>query len=232
MIAVDGASLTLHQGEGLAIVGESGSGKSTLGRAIVRLGPSDSGRVDWQGVALPPRAHMKTEHRRLIQPVFQDPVASLDPLWNVSDIVAEPLRHLMPQLSQVERRARVDQALAEVELPADFADRKPRSLSGGQAQRVAIARALIAEPQMLLLDEATSALDVLIAAQIVALLQKLQRERALAILAITHDLALARLLCHRIAVMDAGRIVEVGDAKALIADPQHPATKRLVAASQ
>jgi ABC-type glutathione transport system ATPase component len=231
MIAVGGASLTLHQGEGLAIVGESGSGKSTLGRAIVRLGPSDAGRVDWQGVALPPRAHMTADQRRLIQPVFQDPVASLDPLWNVSDIVAEPLCHLMPQLSQAERRARVDQALVEVELPADFADRKPRSLSGGQAQRVAIARALIAEPQMLLLDEATSALDVLIAAQIVALLQKLQRERGLAILAITHDLALARLLCHRIAVMDAGQIVEVGDAKALIANPQHLATKRLVAAS-
>ncbi len=231
MIAVDGASLTLHQGEGLAIVGESGSGKSTLARAIVRLGPCDAGRVDWQGVALPPRGYIKAEHRRLFQPVFQDPVASLDPLWMVADIIAEPLRHLMPQLTGIERQFRVDQALAHVELPADFVGRTLRSLSGGQAQRVAIARALVAEPQMLLLDEATSALDVLIAAQIVTLLQKLQRERGMAILVITHDLALARLLCHRIVVMDAGRIVEIGDAKALIANPQHLATKRLVAAS-
>ncbi len=232
MIAVGGVSLALQKGEGLAIVGESGSGKSTLGRAIARLGPCDAGSVDWQGIALPPRDRMTTDCRRLIQPVFQDPVASLDPLWKVSDLIAEPLRHLMPELSSGERRARVDQALVDVELPVDFGSRTPRSLSGGQAQRVAIARALVAEPQMLLLDEATSALDVLIAAQIVTLLQKLQRERGLAILAITHDLALARLLCHRIAVMDAGRIVEIGDAQDLIGNPQHPATKRLVAASQ
>ncbi len=231
MLAVDGVSFALHQGEALALVGESGSGKSTLGRAIARLGTCDSGEVDWRGAPLPARNRMTSEHRRLIQPVFQDPIASLDPQWHVADIVAEPLRHLMPGLSRAEREDRTRQALHLVELSADFADRKPRSLSGGQAQRVAIARALVAEPEMLLLDEATSALDVLIAAQIVALLQKLQRERGLAILAITHDLALARLLCHRIAVIEAGKIVEMGDADRLISSPQHYATQKLLTAS-
>jgi ABC-type glutathione transport system ATPase component len=216
----------------VALVGESGSGKSTLGRAIVRLGPIDAGNVTWGGIPLPERAAMKSEHRRLIQPVFQDPVASLDPQWRVSDIIAEPLKALCPDLSVSMRKERVMAALAEVELPADFADRFPRSLSGGQAQRVAIARALVAQPQMLLLDEATSALDVLVAAQIVALLQKLQRERGLSILAITHDLALARMLCHRIAVLDGGRIVEMGKAEVVITSPAHPVTQRLVLASR
>jgi ABC-type glutathione transport system ATPase component len=232
MVAVDSASITIAKGEALALVGESGSGKSTLGRAIVRLGPLDAGVVTWGGIPLPERAAMKPEHRRLIQPVFQDPVASLDPQWRVSDIIAEPLKALCPDLSASMRAERVKAALAEVELPADFADRFPRSLSGGQAQRVAIARALVAQPQMLLLDEATSALDVLVAVQIVALLQKLQRERGLSILAITHDLALARMLCHRIAVLDARRIVEIGKAEDVITSPAHPVTKRLVLASR
>jgi ABC-type glutathione transport system ATPase component len=226
--AVDGVSLTVHQGEAVALVGESGSGKSTLGRAIVRLGPCDSGFVSWQGENLPIRSKMQAEHRKRIQPVFQDPIASLDPRWKVRDIIAEPLAQLAPEK---DKAATVAQALKDVELDAALAGHSPRQLSGGQAQRVAIARALVADPHMLLLDEATSALDVLVGAQIVALLQRLQRERGLAILAITHDLALARLLCHRIAVLDAGKIVETGDAAALIANPQHPVTQRLVAAS-
>lgn len=230
--AVDGVDLSVAAGEAVALVGESGSGKSTLGRAIARLGPCDAGDVTWDGAVLPDRARMSVAYRRLIQPVFQDPVASLDPRWTVADIVAEPLRHLMPDLTKAERVARVAAALVEVELPADFAARHPRALSGGQAQRVAIARALVAEPQMLLLDEATSALDVLVAAQIVALLQKLQRERGLSILAITHDLPLARLLCHRVAVLDQGRIVESGKTEAIIAAPAHPVTQRLVTASR
>jgi microcin C transport system ATP-binding protein len=232
LVAVDGVSLSIAQGEALALVGESGSGKSTLGRAIARLGPCDSGAVSWAGTSLPGRKAMKPAHRRLIQPVFQDPVASLDPLWRVEDIIAEPLKALRPELDQSARRGLVAAALTQVELPADFAARRPRSLSGGQAQRIAIARALIADPEMLLLDEATSALDVLVAAQILALLQRLQRQRGLAILAITHDLALARLLCHRIAVLDAGAIVECGEAETIITAPQHPVTRRLVAASR
>lgn len=231
LTAVDGVTLSVGEGEALAIVGESGSGKSTLGRAIARLGPMAAGETTWRGARLPPRVKMSIAHRRLIQPVFQDPVASLDPIWRVSDIIAEPLKHLIPDLSRSERGTRVAAALESVELPADFATRTPRSLSGGQAQRVAIARALIAEPDMLLLDEATSALDVLVAAQILALLAKLQRERRLSILCITHDLTLARQLCHRVAVLDAGKIVESGPTDDVIGNPQHPVTQRLVRAS-
>lgn len=231
LVAVDDVTLSVGEGEALAIVGESGSGKSTLGRAIARLGPMAAGETTWRGKALPSRAKMQPHDRRLIQPVFQDPVASLDPLWRVSDIIAEPLRHLMPDLPRSAHEARVSAALEAVELPADFAARTPRSLSGGQAQRVAIARALVAEPEMLLLDEATSALDVLVAAQILTLFAKLQRERRLSILCITHDLALARQLCHRVAVLDAGKIVETGTTDTVIANPQHPVTQRLVRAS-
>ncbi len=229
LVAVDSVDLHIGAGEALALVGESGSGKSTLGRAIVRLGPCDSGEVVWKDARLPDRAQMAKAHRRLIQPVFQDPVASLDPRWKVRDIIAEPLGIFAPE---VDAEHAVNEAMEAVELDTTLLDRTPRALSGGQAQRVAIARALIANPQMLLLDEATSALDVLVAAQIIALLQKLQRERGISILAITHDLALARLLCHRIAVLDQGRIVETGEAEALIATPAHPVTQKLVKASQ
>jgi len=229
--AVDHASLDLSEGEGLALVGGSGSGKSTLARAIARLGPMQAGSVHWRGMALPPRGKIRPLDRRHIQPVFQDPVASLDPQWRVTDIIAEPLRHLQPGTRAAEREMRVAALLEEVGLDPSYASRKPAQLSGGQAQRVAIARALIADPQMLLLDEATSALDVLVAGRVLDLLADLQHRRRLAILLITHDLAVARRLCHRIAVMSEGRIVEEGTASGIIATPQHPATQRLVAAS-
>ncbi len=203
--AVDNASLDVNQGEAVAIVGGSGSGKSTLARAIARLGPCDDGEVRWQGVPLPPRAKMSRVHRRLIQPVFQDPQASLDPLWRVIDSVTEPLMAFEPQLSKSERRARALQALMDVDLAEDYAERRVAQLSGGQAQRVAIARALVSNPQMLLLDEATSALDVLTVAGIVALLRRLRAERGLSLLMITHDEALANALCDRILVMKGGR---------------------------
>jgi len=142
-----------------------------------------------------------------------------------------PLRHLFPELTQEARQTRAAAALDEVELGTAFAQRRPRTLSGGQAQRVAIARALVANPELILLDEATSALDVLVAGRILDLLAKLQASRRLAILAITHDLAVARRLCHRIAVMDAGTIVETGDTAARIADPRSQALRDLVRAS-
>jgi len=230
--AVIDASLAIAEGEALALVGGSGSGKSSLARAIARIGPMASGAVRWRGDSLPARGGMTEKHRRLIQPVFQDPVASLDPRWCVAEIVAEPLRHLRPDLGADERAARVKAVLNEVELPAGYADRKPAALSGGQAQRVALARALACDPELLLLDEAISALDVLVAGQILDLLERLQRERGLAILFITHDLAVARRLCHRIAVMETGRIVETGATDAVIAKPAHAATRTLVAASQ
>lgn len=230
--AVRRASLSIAAGEALALVGGSGSGKSTLGRAIARLGPIDSGDVDWRGEPLPGRKQMTPAHRRRIQPVFQDPTASLDPQWRVSDVVAEPLRHLRADLTTADRTALVEQTLREVDLPMDFADRLPRQLSGGQAQRVAIARALIAEPDMLLLDEAASALDVLVAGQILTLLETLQNERKLALLFITHDLAVAKQLCHRIAVMDHGEIIEEGPTEQVIATPAHPVSQKMVAATR
>ncbi|RED16241.1 ATP-binding cassette domain-containing protein [Parasphingopyxis lamellibrachiae] len=229
--AVSGASLTVHEGEALALVGGSGSGKSTLARAIARLGPLDRGQVCWREETLPERKRMLPRYRRLIQPVFQDPAASLDPQWQVSDIIAEPLRHLRPGLGKGDRAELVGATLQEVDLPAEFADRLPRALSGGQSQRVAIARALVSEPEMLVLDEATSALDVLVAGRVLDLLERLRQKRNLALLFITHDLAVARRLCHRIAVMEAGEIVEEGPAQRIIATPAHRATQKLVTAS-
>ena len=229
--AVDEASIGLAEGEGLALVGGSGSGKSTLARAIARLGPMHAGIVSWRGLPLPNRRAIRPTERRHIQPVFQDPVASLDPQWRVADIVAEPLRYLQPGSNAAQRAAKVATLFEEVGLAADFALCRPRALSGGQAQRVAIARALVADPKLLLLDEATSALDVLVAGRVLDLLADLQRRRRLAILFISHDLAVARRLCHRIAVMEAGRIVEEGPTETVIADPRHPATRRLVEAS-
>lgn len=229
--AVSDASFDLREGEALTLVGRSGSGKSTLARAVARLGPCDSGAITWRGQPLPPRTRMTPAHRRLLQPVFQDPAASLDPLWTVAESVEEPLRHLFPELSAEARAKKTAAALDEVELGATYAQRRARELSGGQAQRVAIARALVANPELIVLDEATSALDVLVAGRILDLLARLQASRRLAILAITHDLAVARRLCHRIAVMDAGRIVETGNTAACIADPQSQALRDLVAAS-
>jgi microcin C transport system ATP-binding protein len=229
--AVSDASFDLREGEALALVGRSGSGKSTLARAVARLSPCDSGSVTWRGQPLPSRARITPAHRRLLQPVFQDPAASLDPLWTVAQSVEEPLRHLFPDLSPQVRADKVAAALDEVELSSAYADRRTRTLSGGQAQRVAIARALVADPELIVLDEATSALDVLVAGRILDLLARLQASRRLAILAITHDLAVARRLCHRIAVMDAGRIIETGDTAATVTNPQSEALRALVAAS-
>lgn len=226
--AVVDAHLTLAKGETLALVGGSGSGKSTLGRAIAGLGPMASGTVRWQGGPLPPRNRRSAEHRRLIQPVFQDPLASLDPRWSVADIILEPVKWLAPEEN---RNEQAQDLLEEVGLPRDFASRKPASLSGGQAQRVAIARALAANPAMLLLDEATSALDPLVADGVVGLFGRLQRERGLSLLFITHDLALARRAAHRIAVMEAARIVECAPREELFANPQAEATRRLISAS-
>ncbi len=229
--AVVDASLNVAEGEAVAIVGGSGSGKSTLGRAIAGIGPLTSGTISWQGDILPERRARSLSMRRLIQPVFQDPVASLDPQWKVCDIVAEPLKNLRPDLLRADRDRIVENALNDVELSAAYLERFPTSLSGGQAQRVAIARAIIANPQLLVLDEATSALDPLVGSSILNLLAKLQQSNRLSILFITHDIASARRLCHRIVVLDEGRIVEMGDMAAVIDNPNADTTKRLIAAS-
>jgi ABC-type glutathione transport system ATPase component len=216
----------------VALVGESGSGKTTLGRAVAGLGPLAAGDVQWDGMSLPRREQRSLQDRKNIQPVFQDPVASLDPRWTVARCIAEPLLHLRPDMDRAARDVAVRDAIAAVELPAEFANRYPQTLSGGQAQRVAIARALVSQPKMLLLDEATSALDVLVADSITALLARLVRERGLSLLWITHDLAAARRLCHRIIVLEAGRIVEDAPTETLIAAPASEAAIRLVNASR
>ena len=229
--ALADASIMLHECESLAIVGGSGSGKSTLGRAIAGIGPVTEGEILWEGVTLPERRKRDLAMRRLIQPVFQDPVASLDPHWQVRDIVSEPLHNLRPDLTPAECARMVRKVLSDVDLAEDFLTRVPASLSGGQAQRVAIARAIIASPRLLVLDEATSALDPLVGAEILKLLLRLQGENGLSLLFITHDIAAARRLCHRVAVMEAGQIVETGEMQAVIDHPRHPATQKLIAAS-
>ena len=229
--AIQQANVSVREGEALAVVGGSGSGKSTLGRAIAGIGPVTSGTVIWKGEPLPERRKRCREMRALIQPVFQDPIASLDPQWQIADIVAEPLTNLRPEMLKAERVAKVRQALKDVGLDGEFLDRSPASLSGGQAQRVAIARAMIAEPKMLVLDEATSALDPLVGAEILELLARLQRENNLSIIFITHDIASARRLCHRIVVLHEGQIVETGTMQGVINNSESPVTKALIAAS-
>jgi len=229
--AVAGASLSVAEGEALAIVGGSGSGKSTLGRAIAGIGPLTSGQVRWLDEPMPERRKRSLAMRSLIQPVFQDPVASLDPQWSVSSIISEPLLNLRVDLVKAERGELVLDALRAVGLGEEFLDRSPTSLSGGQAQRVAIARAMVARPRLLVLDEATSALDPLVGADILELLAQLQRDHNLSIIFITHDIASARRLCHRIVVLDNGRIVESGEMQDVLIAAQADVTKKLIAAS-
>jgi peptide/nickel transport system ATP-binding protein len=226
--AVAGAALALARGRTLALVGESGSGKSTLARAVLRLVdamPQASIRFDGVELAGLRGGALKPLRRRM-QVVFQDPYASLDPRLRIADIVAEPLRiHGLPR-----DRARLAALLAAVELPEAALDRYPHQFSGGQRQRIAIARALASEPELLVCDEAVSALDALVRAQVLALLLRLQRERGLALLFVTHDLDVAAALADEVAVMQAGRIVEQGPAAEVLQRPQHPYTRALLAA--
>ena len=231
--ALDDVALILHRGQALALVGESGSGKSTLGRVLLRLLHGAQGRVtlvDADGsiidfTALDRRALRAARAR--IGVVFQDPYASLDPRMTITDIVTEPLRiHAIG--SHAERRARAARLLVDVGLDADMLDRRPHQFSGGQRQRIAIARALSTEPALLVCDEAVSALDAHHRGAILALLQRLKRERGLAVLFVTHDLQAARVLCERIAVLEHGRIVEQGATGEVLAAPAHPHTRALV----
>jgi len=227
--AVQPASFTVHEGEAIALVGGSGSGKSSIGKAIAGIGPWSEGRIVLNDISLSEKRTLP--QKRTIQTVFQDPVASLDPRWTLTDIVAEPLVHLRADLNGKEREACVLDALGTVGLGAEYLERKPVQISGGQAQRVAIARALVCAPDMLVLDEATSALDPVIGADIIDLLRDLQKQKGLAMLFITHDLAVARRLCHRIIVLHEGQVVENETADNVIANPQSDITRRLVEAS-
>ena len=228
--ALDDVSIELRRGEGLALVGESGSGKSTLGRALLRLLRGAQGRVLLDGVdlsAATPRALRKLRARTGV--VFQDPYASLDPRMRVAEIVAEPLR-IHARGDAGARRLRAGELLQAVGLEAAMLDRYPHQFSGGQRQRIAIARALATDPELLVCDEAVSALDAHHRGAILALLAALKRERGLALLFVTHDLAAAAAVAERIAVLEAGRIVETGATAEVLRAPQHAHTRALLAA--
>jgi microcin C transport system ATP-binding protein len=230
VVAVDGVSIEIREGETVGLVGESGSGKSTMGLALLRLVPA-SGRVVFAGQNLQSLAPAQLRHCRAgMQIVFQDPYGSLSPRMTVGDLVAEGLR-VHERLPAPVRAARVATALAEVGLPPDAIGRYPHEFSGGQRQRIAIARALVLQPRLLILDEPTSALDRSVQAQIVDLLRALQRKHGLAYLFISHDLAVVRALAHRIVVLRDGRVVEEGPADTLFAAPKEPYTRALMAAA-
>jgi len=229
--AVDDVSLELAAGETLAIVGESGSGKTTLARMLLRLIEPDSGEllVDGRDFLAARGAELRVL-RREMQMVFQDPFASLDPRMRVGAIVGEPLEIHEPQLSRAERRARVIEILRAAGLAEDALARYPHEFSGGQRQRIGIARALVLRPRLVVADEPVSALDVSVGAQILELLQNLQHDFALTYLLISHSLPVVAQLATRIAVMQAGRIVETGPAAQILSAPKHPYTQSLIAA--
>jgi peptide/nickel transport system ATP-binding protein len=229
--AVDGVSFHIDRAETLALVGESGCGKSTVGRAILRLFEVTSGevRLDGQRIDDMPSAALRPLRRRM-QVVFQDPFSSLNPRMRVRDILAEPIRNFGLAKSRGEMDVRIDALLKMVRLPPDASRRWPHEFSGGQRQRIAVARALAAEPHLVVCDEAVSALDVSVKAQIVNLLQDLQRDLGLALLFISHDLAVVEHLTHRVAVMYLGKIVEMGGKQAIFAAPRHPYTEALLSA--
>lgn len=228
--AVRPMSVSLHKGETLAIVGESGSGKTSLARASLGLLPTASGQVSLLGQVLPDSVTARSQaNRRQLQMVFQDPLASLNPSMRVADIVVEPLQVQFPgRNTRKEHTRQVTKMLERVGLDAEFSRRLPHELSGGQAQRVAIARALILNPQVLICDEAVAALDGTVQEEILTLLREEQRNTGLAIIFITHDLAVVRRISHRVAVMYMGRLFEVAECSALFSRPRHPYTKALL----
>ena len=216
--AVDGVDFELAKGETLAIVGESGSGKSTTARAILRLVPVTRGTITTPGGGSHP-----------VQMVFQDPFGSLNPRLHVESLIAEPAIAAGTRKDEA-LRTRMRQLLARVGLPEDALARYPHQFSGGQRQRLSIARALMQNPEVLVLDEAVSALDVSVQARVLDLLIDLQEELGMAYLFISHDMAVVERIAHRVAVMFAGQIVEIGNAASVLGNPQHPYTQRLIAA--
>ena len=230
VVALDDISITVAHGQTLGLVGPSGSGKSTLARILLRLVEPDAGRVDFGGAdLLALRGEALRTVRRRIQMVFQDPLAAFNPRATVGGALADPLR--IHGIADRDRRpSAIAHLLERVGLHPTLASRAIHEISGGQRQRVAIARALATRPDLIVLDEAVSALDVSVRGKILDLLVDLQREQGIAFVFVSHDLAVVRAISHHIAIMDAGRIVEQGPTRDIVANPQSPTGRALVAA--
>ena len=231
VFAVDGVSFDISRGETLSLVGESGCGKSTVGKAILRLYEVTAGEVwlDGERIDNMPPGRLRRLRQR-VQVVFQDPFSSLNPRMKVRDILTEPITNFGLARSRADLNKRVTELLDKVRLPRDAADRFPHEFSGGQRQRIGIARALAPGSDLIICDEAVSALDVSVKAQIINLLSDLQDELGLALLFISHDLAIVEHLTHRVAVMYLGKIVELADRQTLFARSHHPYTRALLSA--
>lgn len=226
--AVEKVSFDLRAGETLAIVGESGCGKSTVARSVLQLDRPNSGSVRFEGQEmLGASRRALRQFRRQVQTVFQDPFSSLNPRMTVARALMDPMRvhkHLPPR----QMRARAAELLAKVDLDASALERFPHAFSGGQRQRICIARALALDPRLIIADEAVASLDVTIQAQVINLLMDLQAALGIALLFISHDMAVVERIAHRVAVMYLGEIVEIGDRRSVFNDPQHPYTRKLL----
>ncbi|GHF00073.1 peptide ABC transporter ATP-binding protein [Aliiroseovarius zhejiangensis] len=229
--AVDGVDFDLMPGETLGIVGESGCGKSTLARAIMRMVPAEGGTVLWLGDdLLSLNKQGMREHRKEMQMIFQDPLASLNPRMTIGQIVAEPLKTHYPDVSKAEVKTRVREVLDRVGILPNMINRYPHEFSGGQCQRIGIARALILRPQLIICDEPVSALDVSIQAQVINLLMDIQQEMGLSLIFIAHDLSVVKHISTRVMVLYLGNVVEISEAEQLYRAPGHPYTQALISA--
>ena len=232
--AVDDVSFQIPKGQTYALVGESGSGKSTIARALVGLEKPDSGHIDIDGSSVfdEEKGQLVDDHQRQkLQMVFQSPYSSLNPRWRIRDILAEPIRAFRLIDGVEDQSRRVIELLELVGLSESDGKRYPHEFSGGQRQRISIARALASNPEFIVCDEPTSALDVSVQAQVLNLLKRLQRDLGLTYLFISHDMAVVRVMAHRIGVLKEGKLIEEKDATSLIENPQHPYTRMLMDAT-